>query len=256
MTEFVHPGPELPWAPLGMRVDAERGVLWVAATAVPQSAGADPADSLRSGLFRFDVRTGKLTGRFPIPDDGAAHGLGDLVLTRAGDAYASDSRSPAIYRVRAGADSLERFVTSPLFLSAEGMVLDSAERTLYVADYSRGILRVDLASREVRLLEAAPDLGLLGLDGLYPVPGGLVGIQNGVDPARVVRLRLSTGGDRVETLEVLERARPDYAEPTLGVVVGDELFYVANSQWERFGEDGGIAAPDRLQAPLVLRLRL
>ena len=57
-------------------------------------------------------------------------------------------------------------------------------------------------------------------------------------------------------LEVLERARPDYSEPTLGVVVGRDLFYIANSQWESFGEDGKIDAPGRLRPPPVLRLRL
>jgi sugar lactone lactonase YvrE len=256
VTEFVHPGPDLPWAPLGMRVDAERRSLWVAAAAVPQSAGFDPADSLRSGLFRFDLGTGVLTGRFPVPDDGAPHALGDLTITRAGDVYASDSRGPVIYRVRAGADSLERFVTSPLLLSAQGLAFDAGERALYVADYARGILRVDLDSREVRLLEAGAGVMALGIDGLYSDKRGLVGIQNGVAPARVVRLRLGAHGRRIEALEVLERARPDYAEPTLGVVVAGELFYVANSQWERFREDGGIDAPDRLQLPLVLRLRL
>jgi hypothetical protein len=55
---------------------------------------------------------------------------------------------------------------------------------------------------------------------------------------------------------VLERARPDYAEPTLGVVVGRDLFYVAASQWERFRDDGTIDGPDTLRSPLVLRLRL
>ena len=256
VTEFVHPGADLPWAPLGMRVDAARHALWVAAAAVPQSAGFDPADSLRSGLFRFDLRTGALTGRFPVADDGAPHTLGDLTITRAGDVYASDSRGPAIYRVRAGADSLERFVTSSLLLSAQGLALDAGERALYVADYARGILRVDLDSREVRLLPAADGVMALGIDGLYAEEGGLIGIQNGVAPARVVRLSLAPAGDRIEALEVLERARPDYAEPTLGVLVGRELFYVANSQWERFGEDGTVAEPARLQRPLVLRLRL
>ena len=158
VTEFVHPGADLPWAPLGMRVDAERCVLWVAAAAVPQSAGFDPADSLRSGLFRFDLGTGALTGRFPIADDGAPHALGDLTITRAGDVYASDSRGPVIFRVRAGADTLERFVTSPLLLSAQGLVLDAGERVLYVADYARGILKVDLDSR------ALPGQGRPGRD--------------------------------------------------------------------------------------------
>ena len=72
-------------------------------------------------------------------------------------------------------------------------------------------------------------------------------------------MRLHLDGDgrrhRVDA-EVLERARPDYAEPTLGVVVGPTLYYVANSQWERFREDGTIDTPDALRPPLVLRLPL
>jgi hypothetical protein len=39
-------------------------------------------------------------------------------------------------------------------------------------------------------------------------------------------------------------------------VVGKDLFYVANSQWEKFGDDGRVEAPETLQEPLVLRLRL
>jgi hypothetical protein len=96
----------------------------------------------------------------------------------------------------------------------------------------------------------------LGIDGLYLVDGSLVGIQNGIEPHRVVRLRLDATANRVERAEILERARPDYAEPTLGVVVGRDLYYVAASQWEKFRDDGTIEAPESLRPPLVLRLRL
>lgn len=255
-TELVPPGLKGFWAPLGMRVDAARRVLWVAGAALPQTVGYDSADAGRSGLFRFDLASGALTGRFPLPADGQPHTLGDVTLARNGDVYSTDSRGPAVYRVRAGSDSIERFATSPLLLSAQGLALDAEERTLYVADYSRGILRIDLATRAVRLLETADDVLALGIDGLYLVRGSLIGIQNGVEPHRVVRLRLDAGGDRVAHGEVLERARPDYAEPTLGVVVGHDLFYVAASQWERFRDDGTIDAPETLRPPLVLRLRL
>jgi hypothetical protein len=256
VAEFVPPGLKGFWAPLGMRVDASRRVLWVAGAALPQTVGYDSAESGRSGLFRFDLASGALTGRFPLPADGQPHTLGDVTIARNGDVYSTDSRGPAVYRVRAGSDSIEQFATSPLLLSAQGLALDAEERTLYVADYSRGILRIDLATRAVRLLETADDVLALGIDGLYLVKGSLVGIQNGVEPPRVVRLRLDASGNRVEQGEVLERARPDYAEPTLGVVVGRDLFYVAASQWERFRDDGTIDAPDSLRPPLVLRLRL
>jgi len=77
-----------------------------------------------------------------------------------------------------------------------------------------------------------------------------------VTPHRVLRLHLSAAGDRIDGAEVLERAHPRYQEPTLGVVVGRDLYYVANSQYERFTQDGRVAQPDSLERPLVLRLRL
>lgn len=254
--EFIAPARDGLWAPLGMRADSARGLLWVATTAVPQMVGYDTADAGRSGLYAFDLATGALRGRYLLPRDGSPHALGDVVITRAGDVYASDSRAPAIYRVPAGADTVEEFLRSPLLLSAQGMAFDRGEHTMYLADYSRGLLRVDLATRAIQPMPAADGVLTLGIDGLYAVGDALIGVQNGVAPYRVVRLHLDGDGRRVVAAEVLERARPDYAEPTLGVVVGRTLYYVANSQWERFGEDGTIEAPAELEAPLVLRLPL
>ena len=115
---------------------------------------------------------------------------------------------------------------------------------------------MDLAARTIVPVPAADDVTALGIDGLYLVDGSLIAIQNGIAPHRVVRLRLSEAGDRITGSEVLDRAHPRHEEPTLGVVVGRDLYYVANSQYERFGQDGQVAQPDSLQAPVVLRLRL
>jgi hypothetical protein len=143
-----------------------------------------------------------------------------------------------------------------LLLSAQGLALTPDERWLYVAEYARGILRADLHSRSIELLPCPDTLAALGIDGLYWFGGALIGIQNGMTPARVVRLTLAPEGDRLLGAEVLERAHPLHAEPTLGTLVGRDFYYIANSQWERFGEEGGIAAPDSLKPPTILRLRL
>jgi sugar lactone lactonase YvrE len=254
-SEFVS---ELPgrWAPLGLRVDQKGRALWVSAAALPQTAGYNPADSGRSAIFRYDLRSGRLSARYDAAGDGSPHLIGDLVVTRGGDVYATDSRAPVLYRVRARGDSLERFLESPLLLSGQGLALTADERSLYVTDYARGILRVDLRARSVSQVEAADSVLALGIDGLYFHRGSLIGIQNGVTPHRVARFTLGPSGDRVIRAEVLERAHPRYDEPTLGVLVDGELYYIANAQWERFGEDGRIANPDSLKRPTVLRLRL
>lgn len=248
-------GPGL-WAPLGLRVDPVRRLLWVTTAALPQMAGYLAADSGRSALLRYRLDTGELSGRYPVPRDGRAHALGDLAVTRQGEVYVSDSRSPAIYRIAAGGESLERFVETPLLFSAQGLALAPDEQRLYIADYSRGIVQVELGTRAASLLPAPDTVLTLGIDGLSYHAGGLVGIQNGVTPHRVVRLELSPDGKRLIRSVTLERSHPRYQEPTLGVLVGRDLYYVANSQWERFGADGSIAQPDSLQPPVVLRLRL
>jgi sugar lactone lactonase YvrE len=255
VTEFA---PRLPggWAPLGLTVDGKRNALWVATAALAQTARYDAADSGRSAILRFDLRSDRPARRYLVPSDGNPHLIGDLVVTRGGDVYATDSRTPVLYRIPAGGDSLERFLESPLLLSAQGLAFTPDERTLYVADYARGILRVDPARRSVSLMETADSVLALGVDGLYFHRGSLLGIQNGVTPHRVVRFTLDPGGDRLLGMQTLERAHPRYHEPTLGVLVNNRLYYIGNSQWDRFGEDGRIASPESLEPTVVLRLPL
>ena len=47
---------------------------------------------------------------------------------------------------------------------------------------------------------------------------------------------------------------PEFDEPTLGVVHGDELYFVANSHWNRFDRDNRL--PEGLSGPIILKLSL
>jgi hypothetical protein len=53
----------------------------------------------------------------------------------------------------------------------------------------------------------------------------------------------------------LERAHPHYDEPTLGVRVGDFLYYIANSQYDHVRDDGSLVL-EKLKPPVVLKLPL
>jgi len=72
----------------------------------------------------------------------------------------------------------------------------------------------------------------------------------------VQRFALGTSGRSLAGAETLERAHPGYDEPTLGVVIGPDLWYVANSQWPKFGADGALAPGAELSPTVVLRLPL
>ena len=117
----------------------------MATAAVPQMLDYDSTEGGRSGLFRFDLATAKRYRQGPhIARQSAPHLLGDLTIARNGDVYATDSRAPIVWRLRAGRDSLERFVDSPLLLNAQGLTFTPDEKALYLADYSRGMLKIDL----------------------------------------------------------------------------------------------------------------
>ena len=78
----------------------------------------------------------------------------------------------------------------------------------------------------------------------------LIAIQNGIQPNRVVRLKMSNNGTTVESIQVLEINHPSFGEPTLGVVNQDTLFFVANSPVSQFLRDRQLSA---LPLPVILK---
>jgi len=235
-----------------MRADLSRGWLWVCSSAFPQMRGFTEGDKGRSGVFKYDLRNGKLTKRYIIPD--AGHALGDLIIGRDGTIYATDSVSPVIYKIDPKRDAIEEFVRSDRFASLQGIAFGPRETHLYVADYAKGIFRVELETKKVVQMKQVEGLTLLGIDGLYWYGSGLIAIQNGVDPNRVIRIGL--GGierDRIDSVTTLEANHPDFLEPTLGVLLGDEFHYIANSQWPLVNEKAELAT-EKLRDPVVLKL--
>ena len=229
--DFIAPGDHGVGAILGMAVDRRRQLLWVtSADTVP--GGEDyPEFSGVSALYAFDLTTGAFRAKVGLPPAEDGHQLGDVIVTARGTLFASDSRSPAVYRLPAGPLPAIAQVAangSPAFRNLQGMVVTPDERLLYLADYSHGLLRVDLRSGEVLGLPAPTGQSLLGIDGLVGGgPGRLLAVQNGITPVRVIAVHLDRAGTRVLRIEVLDRPDLDPGEATLAVRNGPDLAYVA-----------------------------
>ena len=125
-----------------------------------------------------------------------------------------------------------------------------------MADYAKGIFLIDLATKKCLDLSPAPNITLLGIDGLYSYRGTLLAVQNGINPLRLVRLYLGKDLDRVDRLETIEANDPVFDEPTLGVLVKDSFYLIANSQWGAIDEKGQLAPAEKLKEPTVLKIRL
>lgn len=239
---------------LGLKIDEKRKVLWAVSSAFAQMRGFDKADDGKAGIFKYDLKTGKLLNKYLASAEDGKHALGDLVVSKSGDVYASDSISPIIYKISAKTDKLKTFLKSDSFSSLQGLTFSPDEKYLFVADYSLGFHRIEISSKTAMLLSPG-DEAVLGIDGIYFHNGGLIAIQNGINPQRVVKFSLDPAFMKITGRKTLEGNHADFNEPTLGFLMGNEFYFNANSQWELVNDKGELAK-DKLKEPVVLKVKL
>lgn len=253
---LVEPRADSTWGMFALGVDSARGALWATTAALPIGAGYSPADSGRSALMKFDLRTGAPRGRYVAPDSGA-HVLGDLVVGSAGAVYVSDGLGGGVYALAPGNDSLRVLLPRGTFLSPQTPALSSDGATLFVPDYSIGIAAVDVATGRITWLTHSDSLALTGIDGMYRVGRDLIVVQNGLEPNRIMRLGLDPSMRRVVRATTIARGAVAASSLTHATVSRGWLYFLARSGWERAADDGTMtAAASAADAPVIVRVRL
>lgn len=249
VSDFIASGTGGIYAVLGLEVDGARRDLWAASAAAPFMAGARPEDTGKAALFRFDVDTGALRGRYDLL---RAPGLAnDVAIATDGSVYVSDSIQGMVYRLAPGKAALEQVVAPEAFLGPNGIAMDPDGAQLIVADFF-GLSRVDPASgRITRLDPPRPGPPLGGIDGLVSAPGGLIGIQNLIGRGRVWRISLGEDG-QIRKVSLLEANHPVYENPTTGELCADGFYYLANPHFQ--GRGNGPLRPAAGKKLLILHL--
>ena len=241
------------WSVFGMR-EGPDGAVWFASAAVPEYAAIDDAERGATGLFRLELASGRVTPAALLPRADADRVFGDLVFADADTIYLTESLQGELYRYQLSSGRLQQVIAAGALRSMQGLVVDASGDYLYVADYVGGLFRVRLADFSNARVTADAATNLFGIDGLYRYGNELIAIQNGTRPHRVAAFTLTADGLSVSSSRVLARSLPEFDEPTLGTVVGDEFLFVANSHWNRFDRDARL--PDDLRGPVILRVSL
>ncbi|MCU7493109.1 MAG: TPR end-of-group domain-containing protein [Bacteroidota bacterium] len=240
------------WSVVGMKADAEKGLLYAASSFTATMKNADPGDQGRAGIFKFDIASGKLVKKYIAP--GNNHFFNDLAFTKEGDIYVTDSQSPAVYFISKDTDSLKLYLNLAGFQYPNGIALSDDGQSLFVA-HSSGILKVDLKKKTYSSVVAADNISLDFCDGMYFYKNSLIGVQNS-NFNRIARFYLDNTLRRVTKMEVLEANNPDFIIPTTGTIKGDELYFIATSQLRAFDENGKIFPEEKLKDVLILKLKL
>ncbi|MEP6507811.1 MAG: hypothetical protein ABJC63_06250, partial [Gemmatimonadales bacterium] len=241
------------WGMMALAVDPTRSVLWATTEAVPQSIGYTKSAGGRSAVLSYDLNSGKLLQRYDLPST-ENHGAGDIAIASNGDLIVSDGTTGSIYVIRQG-KSLDLLVKPGEFRSPQGPAVSPDGTHFYVADYTRGLARVDRTSGQVTWLAHPSNVALNGIDGLTLVDARtLIAIQNGVAPNRLLMITLDPTGSRVTGAKVAIQDADLLHDPTHGVFIGSDYYFIANGGYGAFGDDGKVAEGEKVVAPVIARV--
>ena len=250
ITDFIPTGRDGLWMVVGMKVDPARRALWVNTSAQGNYVGLKAEDQGKAALFRYDLE-GRLVKRY-IPREQGNHFFNDVVIVPGGTVYVTDMIGGAVYRIGA-ADTLELWAGKGKLTDPNGITAADDGRRLFVAS-DEGISVIDAASGAIDVLRPAEGVDPLAIDGLYWHRGALIGIQAG-RRNRVQRFTIDVLAKAIVSAEVLEANHPMFMNPTTGVIVGSDLYYIANAQFASFRR-GELFPSSRLFETVVLRLPL
>jgi sugar lactone lactonase YvrE len=223
-SDFVKSGRDGVMESLGLKVDGKNRRLWVL-------SNKEVDDRHLSAVHVFHLDSGALIKKFTL--DKKEHQLfNDLVMTREGSAYITDTEAHRIYFVPSDLSRLELFLESAEMLnSANGIAISPDQAVLYVAALKHLTL-IDLKTKAMRPIGNPAAVDDFGIDGLLFHQGGLVAVVNGVATEKdihIARYDLSPDGREIRNRSIIDRSNPLFNIPTTAVIVGDDLFCLADT---------------------------
>lgn len=211
-----------------IKTDHNQKYLWVACSAIPEMKNFTKEMDGKSEILKIEIATQKIVKRFTVEGN---HVFGDLVVAKNNDVYISDSAEPFIYKINNDRLLLWKDLKNEAF-NLQGIVFDKKESKLFVADYLKGVLVIDIKKVKEFWLDFPKETTKKGIDGLIFYKNSLIAIQNGVVPIRIVRYKLNESATKIIDFVVLDNNRKDFNEPALATLVHDKLYFFGNSPWE------------------------
>ncbi|ODU48197.1 hypothetical protein [uncultured Aquimonas sp.] len=244
------------WGVFGVAVDAQRGVLWVASSAVPHYKGYSAERDLgKAGIFKFELASGKFIKSFLSPVvPGQSFVLSNIAVAGDGSVYALDGVNNVIYQVRD--DSFRRLLQAPHLSGLRGLTVSGDSKRLYFSDVERGVFGLDLDTGKPFDIAVPRNLALAGIESMAWWNDHLIVVQNGLPPNRIMRLKLSADGRQIalgHPLEANQQALP----LQVGAAIGENaaVYLIGNSQRNGYDRFGLPRNRERIEGARIYRLQ-
>jgi hypothetical protein len=183
-------------AVFGVLADDAGGKLWVCSVANPFVRA--PGPQAPSEVVAFDIRTGKVAGRWAFPAPGGT--CNDIAIAKDGSAYATDTPGGRILKLAKGGTALQVVAEDERLKGIDGIAF-AADGAMYINNVQKHELwrvkPVAGGSAQLTLLTATRKME--GPDGLRPI-GGNRFLQAEGPPGRITLVTIEGDTARIDVL--------------------------------------------------------
>jgi sugar lactone lactonase YvrE len=230
-TNFIREGQDGFLEGLGMKVDSKRSWLWAL-------SNIRKGNEFTSLIHAFDLASGKTMHQFKMTDT-IPRLFNDLVIDKSGQLLITDSHHSSIYKYDPALNNLAVFVNDTSKFKWPNGIEFLDENNLVVATYGKGLVRINIQSKEISALTGYRDRSIaFGLDGLVVNGNHLYGVYNagkdGYPSNAVVKYTLDEKRQQIISEKVIDKGNTSFADPTTAAKFNNKLYVIANSHLEQF----------------------
>ncbi len=250
--EFVNPSnPSTgPWGIIDLAIDQKADVLWLASATMPHYTGTTQTNFGNAMISKLKLSTGELLNNFAMTKTAEPVLFNNMHVTAGQNLYFMNVFNSGIYKIGKDSEQVEPVLSLSTLNTAKAITTNDKETIMYISDYDQGIFVINLETKQVAPLIKKPSGFFAGINDLFYDEGDLVAIQSGVQPARLMRYVLQEDLF-LQNMFPIEASNPNFKALGNGTLVGDKVYYAANSQWAKL--DGiGRLLPDTKWEPLVI----
>ena len=208
---------------VAFEIDTQEGDLWVVSAAERTQS---------STVHKLQLISGRVLASVKLPEGDGPSLFADVAVTPQ-NVLVLDREGRRVLRLAKKGKTLD--LAARLAVPGATTLAPAADGTAYAA-FDRGILKIDLGSKAMTVVEAPEKLDLSGIGWMRWYRGSLVAVQRTADGAsRLLRIRLDEGGRSAKGADVLDD-NVLLAGRTSATIAGNVLYYLS-----RASGDGDVA---------------